>query len=367
MEVSHNDGGKKMKSILSYKYLVPVAFIVVSLLVITAMPVSANPGLTVSNPGLLATVTPGQTLMQKMTVSIGNTDPATDISVQVYGVSLSLQGGYQLLDAAHDTGPYSARTFITIDKNSLHLDPGGSEDVTATIQVPQNAGAGGRYAVINIAEKAAAGSGVGTLAAIDVPIYLTLEGSRLIQTGKITEITAGMAESGQPVNLLTDFQNTGNIHFKVQGEVTVKNAQGQTVDTLSIPLTASSILPGGIRQLETTIPATDALAIGTYTGDAKVTLQDGTLLDETTGTFAVVAAMITPIASASTTARTLASSTTALSLGTASAITSLLPTSAAKSSISWPIIGGVIAGAIVVILVGLVIFLVIRLQRRRHS
>jgi hypothetical protein len=304
-----------------------------------------------------------------MTVSIGSTDPATDISVQVYGVALSLQGGYQLLDAAHDTGPYSARTFITIDKNSLHLEPGGSEDVTATIQVPQNVGAGGRYAVINIAEKAAAGSGVGTLAAIDVPIYLTIEDSQLIQTGKITEITAGTAVSGQPINLLTDFQNTGNIHFKVQGEVTIKNAKGQTVDTLSIPVTASSILPGGIRQLETTIPATDALAVGNYTSDSKVTLQDGTLLDEASGTFAVVAAMTTPTptASASTTAPTLASSTTALSLGTASATTSLLPTSAAKSSISWPVIGGVIAGVIVVILLGLVIFLVKRLQRRRHN
>lgn len=66
---------------------------------------------------------------------------------------------------------------------------------------------------------------------------------------------------------------------------------------------------------------------------SKVTLQDGTLLDEASGTFTVGAP---GIASASP-----------------PATAPLLPPSPAKPPISWPVIGGAIAGVIVV---GLVIF-----------
>jgi len=235
----------------------------------------------------LADVNPGQTLTQKMTVSIAATDLATDIAVRVAGVAQSPQGGYVLLDASQDTSPYSARQFVSVDRSSFHLEPGGSEDLIATVKVPQDVGAGGRYAIINIATKPTAGTGVNIISAIAVPVYLTVKDSQIIHTGKITELSIGNFTSRQPVNILTNFQNTGNHHFKVKGEVSVMNAQGQSLGTISIPVTSSSILPDTVRQLKATFMPTGELAPGTYTISSKVMLEDGTVLDEANSTFKI--------------------------------------------------------------------------------
>lgn len=279
------------KSIKSFKrfrcILVAASFVMVLLPSLIAVSVSANPGLTVSDAAVLVDVTPGETFTQKITVAIASMDPATDISAQVAGMGQSSDGGYQLLDASDDTGQYSARQFVTLDKSSFHLAPGGSEIVTATIQVPQNVGAGGRYAIINFATQPVAASGVNIITAVDVPVSLTISGSQLVHTGKITGLSASDISIGQPVNIFTDFQNTGNHHFKVQGQVTINNAEGQTVDIIAMPVTVSSVLPGMTRQLEATLPATDVLTAGTYSIDSKVMLEDGTLLDEATNTFEV--------------------------------------------------------------------------------
>ena len=285
---------KAMKSFRKYGRLLPVALTVAILLALIAVPVYANPGLKVSNAAIVIDVSPGQTLTQKMTASIAAADPATDILVKITGVAQSVDGGYQLLDAAQDTSPYSAREFVTVDKNSFHLEPGGSQDVIATIQVPQDVGVGGRYAIINMSTKPMPGAGVNIITAVNVPVYLTVKGSQLVHTGKITELSIGNFTSSQPVNILTNFQNTGNHHFKVKGEVAVMNAQGQNLGTISIPVTSSSILPDTVRQLQATFMPTGELAPGTYTISSKVMLEDGTVLDEANSTFKINAPYVPP-------------------------------------------------------------------------
>jgi len=217
----------------------------------------------------------------------------------VTGVAQDLQGNYELLDAAQDTGPYSARTFVSVDQSSFSLQPGGSQNVTATIQVPQDAGNGGRYAIINIAEQPVAGTGVSIISAVNVPVYLTIQGSNIVQTGKITSLTTNTVTSGQTIGIMTNFQNTGNLHYHVQGQVTVKNPQGQTLATIPIPLTSSSVLPGMTRQLVTNFIPTDALPAGTYAINAKVTMDNDTLLDQTSSSFTLTNQYAPPSATTS--------------------------------------------------------------------
>jgi hypothetical protein len=292
-----------MKLISGYRIYLMFAITLISLFALLAIPATANPGLTVDNALILADVRPGQTLTQTMKLKIASIDPAADISIRVTGVAQSLQGAFELLDAAHDTGPYSARDFVTVDKSSIHLEPGNSVDLTATVHIPQNVEAGGKYAIINIATLPPPGSGLSFITAVDIPVYLTLDGSKLIHTGKVTGISIGNFTSGKPINILTNFQNTGNHHFKVKGQITIKNDRGQTIGDIPIPLTSSSILPGMTRQLTGTLKPVDALPIGTYAVDSKVTLDDGTLLDESTGNFEVKPESI-PVASSAAPAQT---------------------------------------------------------------
>jgi len=222
----------------------------------------ANPGLRVSGAKLIADVAPGQTITHTMTIGIGDVDPPLDMLVHVTGFGQSLEGAPQVLEDSEDTSPFSARSFITLDTTSFHLDPGDSKEVTATIRIPQDVGAGGRYALIDIRSQPIGEGSVGVITAVAVPIALTIKGSELIHEGKITEVSTSDATSGQPVDIFTTFQNTGNHHFKIKGEVTVSDASGETLDTISLPLTASSVMPTLLRQLKATFIPQGELPLG---------------------------------------------------------------------------------------------------------
>jgi hypothetical protein len=272
--------------------------VAIMILTISLIPVSvsANPGMKVANGAIIATVSPGQVLTQTMIVSIEDADPPTDITVKIDGIAQSASGGYLLLDAAQDTSQDTARTFVTVDKSSFHLDSAKSQSITVTITVPQNVGDGGYFAMINIASAPilTSGSNVAIVPSINVPVYLTIKDSRLTQTGKIMGVSTGDITNGQPVDITTTFQNTGNTYFKVEGEVSVTDAQGINLNTVPVPLTASSLLPGMSRDLKASFVPGGKLTAGTYTISSTVMLQDGTLLDQSTNTFTVKAAYVPP-------------------------------------------------------------------------
>jgi hypothetical protein len=340
------------KSPFKGRQLIPLALVALLLGLINLVPVSAaGSGLNVTNALILANVNPGQTLVQKITVNIGSNHPATDITVQITGVSQALDGGFILLDASQDTGAYSARTFVSVDKSTFQLQSGASQDITATVQIPQNVGAGGRYAMINIMTGPASGTGVSMREAVNVPVYLTTNGSQINYTGKITQVGAGNIVKGKPLSLFINFQNTGNCHFKIQGSLVVKDPQGKSLGTIAVPITSSSIIPGMTRQLLSVFNLNGDLAPGIYSIDAAVSLENGTILDNANGTFEVKSAnsqspAANPAASPSSNTVNLLNSTSQVSPN--SPTRTINPITQAGGGISW-VLGGSIIGGILLI------------------
>jgi hypothetical protein len=341
------------------RYIIALAVAVL----LAAPPTSAmaNPGLQVSNMLLIANVSSGDVLTSTMKVSIGATDPMVEIGVQVTGLVQSIDGTNGPSDSAQDTSPYSARSFISVDKTSFQLQPGASQDVTATISVPKDVGAGGRYAIIHITTLAAPGSGVNIITAVDVPVVLTITGSQLVHTGKITSINIGQPVSGQPINILTTFQNTGNHHFKVKGEVTVSDPQGKVLDTIIMPLGFSSIVPTMSVQSKSAFIPRVTLSPGVYSVQSRVTADDGTVLDTSAGSFTVGASGIAPVTSQSTTAISKPQTSVKVpTTQTPGAPMATLPPP--KPPVNWMFIGGIIAGLIVIAL-----FVFFALKRKVQS
>lgn len=256
------------------RYIVPAVAAVMLLLL---PPSLALAGLRVSNAKLEADGSPGEVISHTMSVGIRETDAPMDIAVEV-----------------RDLGEYSATSFIAIDNPSFHLESGESQEVIATITIPADVGDGGRYAIIGIKQKPPPGEGVGIMVAVDVLVRLTIKDSHLVHEGKIAELTAGKAVSGQPVDILTTFQNTGNHHFKVSGEVTVTDAWGKVLDTIYMSLTASPVIPSLSTQLKAMFIPQGELPLGVYSIKSKVMLEDGTLLDEAEGSFEVVKPYVPP-------------------------------------------------------------------------
>ena len=306
------------------KYLAALLLIVTVLavsLTVVALPVLANPGLTVSSAILVADVSPGEKLTHEMTVSIGKTDAATDIVVEILGMAQSPDGVFWALGASQDTSPYSARSLITVDKSSFHLEPGASQNVTATIQIPSDIGAGGRYSIIKIATQAKpGGAGISFIMAANVPVYLTVRGSQLMHTGKIMAVSTEEPVSGQPIEISTTFQNTGNHNFKVKGDVTVSSARGETVGTIPLTLTRSSVVPTMSLQLKASFIPKKRLPVGVYAVKSTVMLDDGTVLDEAQGSFQLKQAYVPP-----------------------------------SAGVNWPLIGGGVAGVVIIALLALLL------------
>jgi len=275
---------------LRHRYLVAplltaVAAMLVSLLAVVF--VSADPGLRVSGAVCEGEVVPGESYIHKITVSTRETDSAMDIQIDVMGWGQSLQGIARALQASEDTSSYSAREYITVEPESFHLEPGQSQDVVASIRIPEDVGSGGRYAIIYI-HSAPAGEGqVAVVSAINTLVLLTIKDSQIVHKGKMTEFTISEVVSGQPIDILTTFQNTGNHHFKIKGEVTISDAQGEVLDTFYIPLTPSSMIPTMSRQLEASFVPQRELPAGVYSVTLKVMLEDNTILDEAQSTFEV--------------------------------------------------------------------------------
>ncbi len=314
---------------------------------LVASPVLASPGFSVGlggGKGLNPEVSPGESYTQTLVVSIGKDDAATDVLIEVLGYGQNADEGVVSLLPGEDNSPYSARTFIQPASITLHLEPGETMSADVTVAIPSNVGSGGRYAILHFITVPPKGGGVSIVSAIVLTMKFTIKDSQLIHTGKITRVTAGKAVSGQPVDIFTNFQNTGNHHFKVKGEVTISDSQGKALDTIYTALTPSSIIHGGTEKLTTTFTPKDELPLGVYTVKSKVMLEDGTVLDQASGSFSMVAPVSAPPSAPAT-------------VLTPTPAPPLPPPAPVKSQISWPVIGG---GSAAILIIALLIFLLIR-------
>jgi hypothetical protein len=281
------------KHLALFRVTVAAATLCLSL-VGTSVPASAGISLAPFE-SIRADVTPGQTITRRISLSIGKQDRATDMAVDVTGFGSSPDGSVLRVENANDTGPYSARTFVSIDKRSFHLEPGGSQDIVATIVVPNGVGDGGRYAIIYIHEQSpAGGAAAGSLSAFNIPVLLTIKGSTISLLGEITELAAGKAVSGQPIEVFVTFRNTGNTHFKVTGEVTVSNDRGEVLDIVTVPLSVSSVIPTASRRIRAVFIPKGELPMGIYLLRSRLILEEGALLAEANGEFELSAVYVPP-------------------------------------------------------------------------
>ncbi|MEW6182911.1 MAG: S-layer homology domain-containing protein [Bacillota bacterium] len=222
-----------------------------------------------------------------MQVSLGPDDAATDVQVILGGLGQQSDGVVKVLSPAEDTSPYSACGFISLDQSRFHVGPDQSVQFNAFINIPESVGAGGRYAAIRVCTVPSGGGTLQVASGVDIPVKLTIKGTSLTHTGEINGLGAGPVTVGKPVEISTTFRNTGNHHFKIKGFVTVSNADGQTIGSASIPLTAANVIPTMSRLLRSTVTPVSVLTAGEYTIHAKIMAEDGAVLDEAETKFTV--------------------------------------------------------------------------------
>jgi hypothetical protein len=278
----------EMKPLLGTRSLIMIGFITFLIL----CPLSAT-AIKVGGSVYTGSIAPGSSAVHTMNISTNPGDPPMDLTVDVQGLGQSLQLSNTGLSPERDTSPYSARTFITVNPTTFHLDPGASQEVKATITVPQNVDNGARYAMITI-HNAPTGTGSTLIVtAISVPMLITLAGTTTTMKGTITNVAVADVIPGQPIKITTSLKNTGNYHYKVKNNVSVTDSTGKIVAEGGLNAISRTIIPpftgDFLVNLATPLP------VGTYAITSTISLEDGSVLDTKTIPYEIKSPYIAPL------------------------------------------------------------------------
>jgi len=262
-----------MKSILS---------ILACLLISALLAIGPASGITVSGIALVTEVSPGDQIMFNMTVDVGDVSEPVDVVAHITAFTHDLECN-RLNIPDDETAPFTARDFLKITPERATLGPGEKTVFTLEGTVPEDVGDGGRYALVEIYTVPSGSETVGFSEEVEVPVFLTIAGSEIIETGEIIGLNLSEGDDG---GLLADvlFENTGNHHYKASAEFVLKDDEGSIVEEFAYS-TGCSILPSTKRGCA--LPIGSDFAPGTYTVELSVVKRDGTVLDTEEATIEV--------------------------------------------------------------------------------
>ena len=206
-------------------------------------------GLAVSPPTIELAANPGDTLQNSIRVD-NITEDAQTVYVDRKNFEASGEEGQAILTT--DSTTYSLAAWINVPEAQAVIPAKSSKVFSFSINVPTNAEPGGHFGSVVFRTKAqpingqtgvSVGSEVGSL------IFLRVAG----ETKELATIDTFKASKSfyeyAPVEFETRMVNSGSVHFKPEGTVTITNMFGQKV--ASIPFDAHNVLPGSTRKFTT--------------------------------------------------------------------------------------------------------------------
>jgi len=146
------------------------------------------------------------------------------------------------------SGRWAASSWIKVLPESLAVAPKQTADIVLSINVPQDALAGGHYAGVlyqgsgtppKIGAGVGAGSGIQQI--VGTLVYLTVEGP-VTEKALVKRFEAPSFLEFGPVSFTTEILNQSDLHITPRGQITIKNMLGK-VETV-MPLEERNIFPG---------------------------------------------------------------------------------------------------------------------------
>lgn len=229
---------------------------------LSAQPASTEQALTVSPPTQEIKADPGTTVEILATVT-NRSQVQLPVSVRIENFIASGDEGQVALT---ETGPWAVSTWTSLTPDSFTLKPGENREVKATVTVPAGE-AGGRYGSFVFSVAGAEGTGSSTSLSQEVAsLFLLRISGDVTEQLAITSLTAPVFSEFGPVPLTINYENTGNVHLRPRGTVTIRDMFGRTIGFVHAD--ATNIFPGASRKVPLTF--TKKLLIGRFTAEAAI-------------------------------------------------------------------------------------------------
>lgn len=221
---------------------------IIGLLLVNFASAQERTGIGISPLTFELTANPGDVLTNQLKVS--NTGGSTiGVIMQIEDFTVMGEIGHVKIEPA-ETETYSIARWVETEPKDFVLEPGEWKLVTFTIKVPENAEPGGHYGSILASTGAVMGEEItGTAIAQRVGALVLLSVSGEVEEKIVVkEFSAPQYSEYGPIPFTIRFENTGTVHVKPTGFVTITNWMGQKIADVEFP--QRNVIPGSVRKIQ---------------------------------------------------------------------------------------------------------------------
>ncbi len=233
--------------------LAAVSTLLVALLLpilVRAQTANDSVSLGISPQVLDLTANPGE----KLTNSFRLTN-ASDESVDIKAIpeNFTPRGEEGAVDLTTDATTYSLAQWISVTPETVTLGSKKTQDFKVSISVPDTAEPGSHFGSVVFKTIPPEQKGSGALISQEIaPVILLRVAGNVTESAQVASFTTAKSfySIDDSVEFLSRIENTGSVHFKPTGKITVKDMFGHEISTLE--LDKKNVLPSSIRQIPTT-------------------------------------------------------------------------------------------------------------------
>jgi len=205
-------------------------------------------GLTISPLTFEFNANPGDNLENKIKVS-NPTKSTISVKMEIEDFTAYGELGEVRVQEQEDE-TYSLKKWVKTSPSEFTLKPGEGRFITFAIGIPKNAEPGGKYGSVLATITGAVGaeeSGVAIAQKVGALVLLSVSGE-IKEELNIKEFSAPKFSERGPITFTIRFENTGTIHERPRGLVTITNIFNQEIANVEFP--QQNVIPGAIRRVE---------------------------------------------------------------------------------------------------------------------
>ncbi len=236
-----------MAKMLSYK---PIILLSALVLAGCFMGGSAVRAITLIPPSMEIGLKPGNTYSSEIKL-YNETADTVQLYTEVRAFTAQGETGKPTFDFANDE-QLGLSEWIQVEDGPIVIQPGERYSVPLSITAPENADPGGHYASIFFSSAPPDSGQVKISSKVGTLVLASVDGD-IVEAGSILELATANGKktySRLPVAFEARFQNTGNVHLKPTGAITIANLFGSETDKIDFNTTKGATLPKTIRKYE---------------------------------------------------------------------------------------------------------------------
>lgn len=240
---------------------IPLLFLAAFTIKLTATGQQADQGLEISPPSQELQVDPGDNVTIQSSITNRGTN-AVPITVRIEDFTAVGDEGQVELTSDQT---YSIKNWGKVTPDKFTLQPGDSQEVSATFKIPANA-AGGRYGSFVFSVAGKGGSDAAALSQEIASLFLVRISGPMDEKLTLLSFSAPKFSEFGPIPFEAKVKNSGNVHVKAYGLINVTDTFGRKVKDVIIYET--NVFPGAERVISASLPK--KYLIGKYTATAVI-------------------------------------------------------------------------------------------------